>query len=73
MNSMIDSVHPTGENTMTNNYSLCIGRVSNGQGFNYVGLLDDVTLWNRPLMLKEIRRLSFQILNGNERGLVGYW
>jgi hypothetical protein len=39
----------------------------------FVGLLDDVALWNRGLSAQEILPTMFNGISGNEPGLVGYW
>jgi len=49
-----------------------IGRAAVGGNF-WNGLIDDVSIWDIPLTLPQIRRLMYQRLSGNEKGLVGYW
>lgn len=40
---------------------------------NFNGMLDDISIWDRPLSKWEVRRLSFSIMRGDEQGLLGYW
>jgi hypothetical protein len=37
------------------------------------GIIDEVRVWNRPLLPQEIQDALAQELTGNEQGLVGYW
>src|ERR1700735_411866 len=39
----------------------------------FVGILDDVAIWNRGLSAQEILPTMFNGIRGNEPGLVGYW
>lgn len=73
VNSLLRLKEPTHELTRTNNHPLRFGRTAVGDGNYFFGNLDDISIWNRVLSRTEIRRLSFQILQGNERGLIGFW
>ncbi len=54
------------------NYTLGIGFGNSGfGGFN--GFLDEVRIWNRARTQREIQRDMHAVLQGNERGLIGYW
>ncbi|MBN1900300.1 choice-of-anchor D domain-containing protein, partial [Candidatus Sumerlaeota bacterium] len=48
-----------------------------GGGFQssqaYIGLLDEMRLWNRVRSKEEIQFDMYRRLNGDETGLVGYW
>jgi len=55
-----------------NNIALRIGRAGSGQAF-FKGKIDDVSIWNICLSGDQIRRLMFERLGGNEKGLVSYW
>lgn len=39
----------------------------------FIGMINEVSLWNRGLDLDEIRQKILQPLASTERGLVGYW
>jgi hypothetical protein len=54
------------------NYTLGIGFGSSGpEGFH--GFIDEVRIWNRARSQREIQRDMHAVLQGNERGLIGYW
>ncbi|CUU01438.1 Disaggregatase related [Armatimonadetes bacterium GBS] len=54
------------------NYTLGIGFGGSGfEGFN--GFVDEVRIWNRARTQREIQRDMHAVLQGNERGLIGYW
>ena len=39
----------------------------------FVGIIEDVTIWNRALSQDEIQRTRFNETNPNDPGLVGFW
>jgi hypothetical protein len=54
------------------NYTLGIGFGNSGpEGFH--GFIDEVRIWNRARSQREIQRDMHAVLQGNERGLIGYW
>jgi hypothetical protein len=54
------------------NYTLGIGFGNSGyEGFH--GFIDEVRIWNRARSQREIQRDMHTVLQGNERGLIGYW
>jgi hypothetical protein len=48
------------------------GNPENGP-YYFKGMIDDISIWDRALTRKEIRTKIFQVLDGNEKGLLGYW
>ncbi|TRV45045.1 MAG: LamG domain-containing protein [Microcystis panniformis Mp_MB_F_20051200_S9] len=52
-----------------------IGNCDNEQEANrqFVGIIEDVTMWNRALSQDEIQRTRFNETNSNDPGLVGFW
>ncbi len=55
-----------------NNLPLRIGRSGHGDQY-WHGMIDDVSIWNKPLSANRIRRLLYERLGGNEKGLVAYY
>jgi len=54
------------------NFTLGIGFGNSGpEGFH--GFIDEVRIWNRARSQREIQRDMHAVLQGNERGLIGYW
>lgn len=56
----------------TGTLPLQIGRYYNYPN-TFLGVIDEVTLWNRPLGVAELNYLQHRQLNGNEDGLVAAW
>lgn len=53
-------------------FTLGIGFGNSGpEGFH--GFIDEVRIWNRARSQREIQRDMHAVLQGNERGLIGYW
>ena len=52
-----------------------IGNCDNEQEANrqFVGIIEDVTIWNQALNQDEIQRTRFNETNPNDPGLVGFW
>lgn len=52
-----------------------IGNCDNEREANrqFVGIIEDVTIWNRALSQDEIQRTRFNETNPNDQGLVGFW
>lgn len=73
INSEVKLTEPTTSPTRTNTLPVCFGKPAEGVGNFFEGYLDDISIWGRILSKREVRRLSFQILQGNERGLIGFW
>lgn len=53
-------------------------RITGGPGESFLGNIDDVALWNKPLQVSAVRSLAAgtqapAAFTGNETGLVGYW
>ena len=47
---------------------------ANGSNYhNFVGLIDDLSLWNRSFSNEDIHSLMNLGLSGEDEGLLGYW
>jgi hypothetical protein len=81
INGKLDSIHQTPYDTQTNQHQLCVGKAATGasswRGRHiatcFDGIIDEVSIWNRPLDEAEIFRMRFQHLTGREQNLVAYW
>lgn len=73
INSQLKLKESVEDETRSNTLPLRFGRPASGTGNEFIGMIDDVSIWSRILSRTEIRRLAYQILQGNERGLIGYW
>ena len=47
--------------------------ISNSSTYRFMGMIDEVRLWNRSLTQDEVRQGMCKKLTGNESGLIGYW
>ncbi|TCO09874.1 LamG-like jellyroll fold domain-containing protein [Natronoflexus pectinivorans] len=66
------------EHTINQPFDYAIGKLyigwDNGDANRaFKGDIDEVRVWNRELTVEEINENKYEILNGDESGLVGYW
>ncbi|UCE17298.1 MAG: T9SS type A sorting domain-containing protein [Gemmatimonadota bacterium] len=66
------TTHPSGGIRENGDDDVVIGS-SPDHGWTYVGLIDEVRIWNRARSAEEIRGNMNVCLSGTEVGLVGYW
>ena len=62
-------------NMVMNNYSLYIGQHNESvpNVYPFIGLIDEVAIWNNSLSQSQIQNSLFTGLSGVELGFVGYW
>ena len=74
INGKLAAQGATGGNLIVNNSPLYVGcNLDNGKGNNFNGALDELRLWNYARTPQQIRRHKNRCLNGDEKGLLGYW
>lgn len=58
---------------VSNQIRLLMGNTDQAMNRQFIGLLEDVTIWDRALTTDELIPTRYNLLTGHERGLVGYW
>lgn len=58
---------------VSNQTRLLMGNTDQGMNRQFIGLIEDVTVWNRALSKTEIIPTRYNQLTGQEPGLVGFW
>lgn len=58
------------DESATSDFPIFLGK---GYCSNFVGNISELRIWNLPRTQKEIISDLYRRLNGNEKGLVGYW
>ena len=48
-------------------------RIGFREGSPYLGLIDELRIWDNALTIEQIREGMHQYLSGSEQGLIGYW
>ena len=66
------TTQPSGSIRENSDENVIIGN-SPDHGWTYVGLIDEVRIWNLPRTAQEIQGNMNVSLSGSEPGLVGYW
>ena len=58
---------------VSNQVRLLMGNTDQGMARQFIGLIEDVTIWNHALTAAELIPTRYNQLTGQEPGLVGYW
>ena len=66
-NNLNSSCNNSTNNTDTNNVN------GNGNAGNFVGLVDELSLWDRAFSNDDVHSLMNLSLSGEEESLLGYW
>ena len=72
VNGTLENQGTGNTNSLTSTPAIAIGSNTQGLG-NFVGLMDELRIWNVVRTQTQISSNMRQRLNGNETGLVGYW
>jgi len=81
VNGKPDTTHRSSVAVNVNDLPLHFGKAARGvsswrsrhQPTTFDGLLDEVSIWQRPLSQREISLFRWRHFHGHEDGLVGYW